>query len=247
MEKVGKEQEDMGEALVLDGIINSIDAEVIATGPSDKGPNRGAIVRHGAYVLWSFEGPVANMTEEGRKLFINTVFYTAKQSGKRILEKKINGTRDGLFTYIKLAKDVNPGFLKTLGQYLPESVREKNLADTEEWLKKNRPYLRADGRVYYVDELARSYNIPNHKIAYLEKCISSLKEEKDVSEIVTALERYTGVTDFGISVSAWEKWYVENKDYIFFSDSDGFRWIIDEGAKTAGIPVKAFRNWSGKL
>ena len=78
LERTGANQREMGEALTLDGIVNSCDAEVIAKGGSDKGPVRGAIVRHGRYTLWGFAGGVQGMTPAGRALFINTVFYSAK-------------------------------------------------------------------------------------------------------------------------------------------------------------------------
>ena len=54
--KIGETQAEMGEALTVDTIVGSCDAEILATGPSDKGPGRGAILRHGRYTLWSFNG-----------------------------------------------------------------------------------------------------------------------------------------------------------------------------------------------
>ena len=111
-------QAKMGEALTLDGIVNSIDAELIAKGTSGKGPERGAIVRHGPYTLWAFEGPVTNMTEEGKALFVNTVYYSAKQKDTSVLEKRQNKSRDGLFIYL-----TKKGLLGTVQQYLPEEAK----------------------------------------------------------------------------------------------------------------------------
>jgi len=115
----GKKQDQMGEALTLDSIVNSVDAELVATGPSAKGPDRGAIVRHGKYVLWGFEGPVSGMTEAGRRLFVNTVVFTAQHANSTVLEKRRNGTRDSLFASLKFAKRV-PGYLNTIKKlYVP--------------------------------------------------------------------------------------------------------------------------------
>ncbi len=236
----------MGEALTLDGILNSIDAELVAKGTSGKGPERGAIVRHGRYTLWAFADSVSGMTEAGRALFINTVFYSAKHADSPVLEKKLNQTRDGLFTYIELARHKNPGFIRTLAQYLPEEARGKSIDATEQWIRENRPYLRADGRVFHVDQLARKMEIPNHKRKILARCIDNLQAARDVEQSVAALERYTGQTDFGTSAQAWQKWFDENRDYLFFSDTEGCRFLIDEQAKAKSIPTETLRGWSSE-
>jgi hypothetical protein len=235
----------MGEALTLDGIVNSIDAELIAKGTSAKGPNRGAIVRHGRYTLWGFEGPVENMTEEGKAMFINTVYYAAKHAEFAVLERKKNSTRDNLFDYITLAENQDPGFLRTLEQYIPESERGKSIEETGKWLKENRPYLYIDGRVFRVDELARSLEIPNYRREYLQRCINNLKQAADVERTLTMLRRYTG-RDFGSTPQAWQQWYDDNYDYLFFSDTDGTHFIIDQQAREKQIPSEQFRNWSSE-
>lgn len=243
---VASGQSGMGEALTLDGTVNSIDGELIAKGLSGKGPDRGAIVRHGRFTLWGFEGGVDDMTELGKRLFVNTVFYAAKQAKSDVLERKLNQTRDGLFTYLDLARNKSPGFLRTMAQYIPESARGKSLKETERWVVENRPYLYAEGRVFHVDELAKKLGIPNHRRAYLEKCIANLREREDVSESAKMLIRYTGCDEHGESYELWEKWYAENREYLFFSDCDGSRFIVDERAKARRIPTEEFRGWSSE-
>jgi hypothetical protein len=236
----------MGEALSLDGIVNSIDAELVAMGTSAKGPQRGAIVRHGRYTLWAYAGGVSDMTKAGRSLFVNTVFYAAAHADDPVLERKLNQTRDGLFLYIDLARKENPGFIQTLGQYLPEDVRGKSADKTERWLQENRPYLCAEGRVFRVDALAKEMAMPNHKRNIIEKCIANLREDRDVGRSVEELERYTGRKDLGASAKAWQAWYDENRDYLFFSDTEGSRFLIDEQAKAKGIPTEKLRGWSSE-
>jgi len=246
LKKAAEEQEEMGEALTLDAIINSIDAELIAKGPSDKGPNRGSIVSHGSYVLWAFEGPVSNMTEEGRKLFINTVIYTARQKDRMVLEIKKNQTRDGLFNYLDLAKNKNPGFLSTMKQYLPKSMKNKNIEETEAWLIENRPFLRNEGRRFMVDSLARQYGIPNYKRGFLEKCISNLESDRDFKTSLQTLIRYTGLSDLGSSYNSWHQWFLDNETYLYFSDCEGSVFKIDEEAKESNIPTEKLRRWSSE-
>lgn len=236
----------MGEALSLDTIVHSIDAELIAKGTSGKGPNRGAIVRHGRFTLWGFEGPPADMTAPGRRLFVNTVVYAAKHRASRVLEKRRNQTRDGLFVYLELARTKNAGFLQTMAQYLPEQARGKSIEETQAWVVENRSYLRANGRVFEVDTFAKNLGIPNHRRELLEHCIANLENGKNVRESVEELVRYTDCRELGDSADAWRKWYDENEDYLFFSDCDGSRFLVDEEAKTAGVATDVFRGWSSE-
>jgi len=244
--RAAKSQSGMGEALTLDTIVNSIDAELIAKGTSGKGPNRGAIVRHGRFTLWAFEGPVDDMTDAGRRLFVNTVVYAAGHRGSAVLEKRMTKTRDGPFSYLESARTRSPGLLGTLGRYLPEEARGKTIDETEAWLVEKRPFLRAEGRVFEVDAFAEKLGIPNHKRELLEHCIANLRSKQNVQESVRELVRYTGQSEFGDSAEAWQDWYEANRDYLFFSDCDGFRFIIDQQAKAAGKPTSEFRGWSSQ-
>lgn len=243
----GEKQSEMGEAFTLDSIVNSIDAELIATGPSDKGPNRGAIIRHGRYVLWGYEGPVSDMTEAGRKLFINVLHLTARYADAPVLEKRNNGTRDNLFESLAYARR-SPGYLNTIKSlYVPKSLSEDHLEEIEGWVVENRPYLRVEGRVFVVDAFARRLGTPNHKKVFIERCIAALEKGEEVEESVKALERYTGRTGFGSSSPLWKKWYTDHKDYLYFSDCDGFRFLIDEEAKQKGESTASLRGWSSEV
>jgi hypothetical protein len=241
LKDVAKDQGGMGEALTLDGIVNSIDAELVAMGISGKGPNRGAILRHGRYTLWAFEGGVEDMTEEGQSLFVNTVFYAARHAHSPVLEKRLNGTRDDPYTYLR------PGLVETLKSlYLPPELSRQDIAGVRAWLIENRPYLRVNGRRYEVDALAKAAGIPSHRRAILEYCIANLRANKNAEASLATLVRYTGCKELGASADAWRTWYNENRDYLFFSDSEGFRFKIDEEAKAKKVPVERLRNWSSE-
>ena len=247
MKEIGKTQSEMGDALTLDSVVNSIDAELIATGPSGKGPNRGAIVRHGRYILWGFEGPVANMTEDGRRLFVNTICYAAGHGKSPVLEHLMNGTRDKLYGSLEFARRA-PGYVNTIKRlYVPESLASATHAQIENWVSQNRPYLRVEGRRrFVVDEFARGLEIPNHTSAYLDRCVQCLEEGDNTERALNALHRYTGRSDLGSSASGWKQWLAENRPYLYFSDCDGFRFRIDAEAKAKGVPTAQLRRWSSE-
>lgn len=152
LKKREKAQKKMGAAFTNDTIFNSIDAELIALGDSGKGPNRGAIVRHGPYTIWGYLGEDSDMTETGKALFVNTCFYATKHANSQVLEKRLNQTRDG-----RSAR-------------FPAADRPYIRVDP-----KNR-------RKFEVDELAKQAGIPNHKKAYLKYLIKYVSKRKPALE-----------------------------------------------------------------
>ena len=240
LERIGKGQAEQGEAIELDTIAGSCDAEVVARGTSAKGPARGSIVRHGPFTLWGFAGGVREMTGPGRDLFINTLHYAARQGDQAVLERRMNKTRYGLEPYLASA-----GLLETVRQYLPEEQEKASKEEVEAWIAGNRPYLRSEGRRLVVDRFARAQGIPNHKLALLERAIECLGDEDLAAQALEVLERYTG-QDLGPAAPAWRAWYEESADYLFFSDCDGFRFVLDEQAQARGIPFEELRGWSSE-
>ena len=244
--KIAASQAGMGEALTIDTIVGSCDAEVLATGPSDKGPGRGAILRHGANTLWSFNGNTEQMTTAGRALFVNTVAFAARQGGLPVLEKRMNGTRDSLFASLEFVKR-SPGYINTMRRlYLPKELATAEPAEVKTWLEENRPYLRTNGRRYELDELAKNFGIPNHCVAFLARCITKLRDQRDRERCHVALVRYTGQNFPATDAKAWAKWFKENRDYLYFSDSEGFIFKVDEEAKRRGVPFQKLRGWSSE-
>jgi len=242
----GRTQAEMGEALTIDSIVGSCDAEVIAVGPSGKGPGRGAILRHGANTLWGFAGGPDEMTPAGRALFVNVVHYAAAQGGKPVLEKRLNGTRDGLFSSLDFARK-HPGYIRTMRRlYLPEALGKADPDAVEAWLTEHRPYLRTNGRRFELDEPALAWKIPNHRVAFLEKCVENLRRKRERERSHGALVRYTGFEFPATDAEAWAGWLKENRDYLYFSDCEGFRFKVDEEAKEKRIPFEKLRGWSSE-
>ena len=69
-------------------------------------------------------------------------------------------------------------------------------------------------------------------------------QAKDVDQAQAALVRYTGREEK--SATAWVKWLKANRDYLFFTDCEGFRFKVDEEAKRKGVPTKKLRGWSSE-
>lgn len=243
LKRRGRNYPEMGEALILDGIVNSIDAEAVALGENDRNAPRGAIIRHGRYTLWTFAGGVDAMTEAGRRLFVNTVYYAASHAHSPVLERRHNETRDSLFGYVELARYRVPGLLAKFGGLLPAEARGRSLAQTEAYLEENRDYLRLDDKAFVIDGFAKRLGIANYRRELLERCIENLRSSRDVQDSLATLTRYTGLS-MGTSAAGWDSWYAQDKDYLFFSDCQGYQFLIDKQAKAKGVPVATLRGWS---
>ena len=61
-----------------------------------------------------------------------------------------------------------------------------------------------------------------------------------------ALVRYTGLEFPATDAKAWAGWLKENRDYLYFSDCEGFRFKVDEEAKEKRIPFEELRGWSSE-
>ncbi|MHC4778237.1 MAG: hypothetical protein ACYTFG_06670, partial [Planctomycetota bacterium] len=163
-----------------------------------------------------------------------------------VLERRLSKTRHSPYTYLALAKYKHPGFIRTLAQYLPEDISGKGVAETEAWLEENLPYLYAPGRRFQLDLQAKALSIPNHRREILERCIADLKVKARYRTAFEILKRYTGVEDLGASSKAWQKWFDENREYLFFSDIGGFKFLVDEDAKSKSIPTAKLRGWTSE-
>lgn len=232
--------DEQGEAIVLDTLVNSIDAEVVAKGTSDKGTNRGAVLRHGPYTLWAYSGGPDEMTSAGENFFVNTVHYAARQGDQVVLERRMNMTRDGMLVYIE-----DKAKFEEKRKLLPKELADASKSQIRKWLKENRPYLRTRDGNLEVDEFAQELGIPNHQRAFLEKCIELVAQPATAAQAYAALKRYTE-QEIEVDAAAWQEWYAANADYLFFSDCDGFRFLVDEEAKEKGIPTVELRGWSSE-
>ena len=61
------------------------------------------------------------------------------------------------------------------------------------------------------------------------------------SESALALLRRYAPEDLGAAKAPWKRWFDENRPYLFFCDSAGFKFFLDVRARQAKAPIKEFR------
>jgi hypothetical protein len=103
-------------------------------------------------------------------------------------------------------------------------------------------YYPQDGYSLQLDADAQKLGISNRKVELLEKCIGLLEKGQDTAMARRVLERYT-VEHFA-TAAEWKNWLTKNKSRLFYTESGGFKFMVNtyaaapKGAAAAG-EVKA--------
>lgn len=219
------------------GFEDSPDAEVIASGVGCDNPRAVALARHGNFFLWGFAGDPAQMTEAGRRVFVNAVCWMKKFDGKRPLVSPIMTPREYVFHLVERLRDADGDEeLASAKRRFPDDVREKTRTDPDKldaYYKEHYERLcpasgdsggfRADPDL---DELGK---VSNRKIDFWDAVLARLaKNDKDEVALRLAARYLPGKPRDAAELKAWVE---ENRKWLFFTDVGGFRWVVDEHAK----------------
>ncbi|MEJ2884787.1 hypothetical protein [Pedobacter sp. GR22-6] len=264
----------------------SPDVEMISSGVCQKDVGAVALGRHGNFFLWGFGASPADMTEEGKKVFVNAVAYMKQFDGKTPISRKYNDrmattddvreiianvTKKSYDDYVSELKTFNEGNAKenkrlndkkAAGQALspeeeaklPYVGRAQEIDSWETYLKRrmgklagrfgndgpafqkylsdNFDYIYCDPDGFFdysIDEDVQQIGVPNHSVKLLETCVSMLKKNERPELALKVLKRYTGE---GFSTAKdWSDWLTKNKKKLFFSETNGYRFIVNTYSK----------------
>jgi hypothetical protein len=209
------------------GFTDSPDAEILALG-FNVGKSYGdvGIGRQGNFLQWGYSAPPSQMTDAGRKLFLNCVHYIRKFDGKAPLLRRQGMARTYIPVLAGIINRIKPDqqkdfFLRTF----PEELYDKYHADPEgltAYYKANLELIYHD-RVYRVDEELRSLGLDsNRKIETLERLFELRQDETHRALAQKLIDRYTdGRTTFD---------FQNGRDRIYFTDLGGYKFkVVPEG------------------
>ncbi|PKQ63900.1 hypothetical protein BZG02_07775 [Labilibaculum filiforme] len=97
------------------------------------------------------------------------------------------------------------------------------------YLLENMDYFYAEPDAFEglkIDEDCKSLGIANTDIKILDAAISLLEKNKDIEKANRLLWRYT-LEDFK-TAKEWRAWYTKYKNKMFFTQSGGFVWMIND-------------------
>jgi Disulphide bond corrector protein DsbC len=164
------------------------------------------------------------MTEEARRVFVNTIVYMKQFDGAvQTVRRGLNG-RDTPMEVIG-SPDLTTAHLT---EWIPDDLLAQTGGDGE---KLKAIYEGKEGFIWVplgtsalsVDEDVLSLGIPNNDIRLLEKCIGQLDDESVSARARRVLTRYTGLAFEG--QAEWTDWLKANREKLYFSDSYGYRFF----------------------
>lgn len=208
------------------GFTDTPDAEVLALGFNvGKAYGDVGIGRQGNFLQWGYAAPPAQMTDCGRKLFVNCVHYIHKFDGKIPILRRQGMARAYIITLAgvinRISGDQKEFFLRTF----PEELYEKYHADPEglaAYYKANLELVYRD-KVYRVDDELKSLGFDsNRKVETLERLFELRKDETKRELAQKLIDRYTdGKTTFDFQTG---------RDRIYFTDLGGYKFkVVPEG------------------
>ncbi len=209
------------------GFEDSPDAEIIAVG-FNWGKSYGdvGIGRQASVLQWGYCDPPSQMTEAGRRLFINCIHYIRRFDGKTpLVRPRVGGRRSALLSasFLKVITDKKGSFTRAF----PDELWDKYQSDFDGLLayyKENLELVYWE-RVYRVDDELKSLGLDsNRKVESLRRLIDLLGDEQRAGTARKLLSRYTDQS-FG-TPQRWRQWFDESKDRLYFTDVGGYKFQV---------------------
>lgn len=102
------------------------------------------------------------------------------------------------------------------------------------FLQNNREYMHTDGQyAIKIDEDAKELGISNRDIKLLYKAVEILQKGEQAEMAKRILSRYT--KEKFETANEWKQWLDTNKKKLFFTDSGGYIWLVNNTTKAEGL------------
>lgn len=193
------------------------DAEIISSGVCLKDVGAVALGRHGNFFLWGFGASPAQMTEEAKKVFVNTVAYMKQFEGKVPITRKYNdrmGTTDDLReTVAKTSRESYDEYVKQSEAFNEMNAKEKKRLDEK----------KAAGQTLTSSE--------EESLAYIGR-----PQKIDTYEAFLKARMGKFAARFGTDAAAFQKYMNDNFNYIYCNPQGFYEFEVDEDVQKIGIP-----------
>ncbi|WP_459068131.1 hypothetical protein [Flavitalea flava] len=193
---------------------DSPDAEVISSGVCQKDVTAVALGRHGNFFLWGFGASPVNMTDEAKKVFVNSVAYMKQFDGRTPIAREYNermATTDDVRNILGWAT-------KEYWQKSVAFMKQAEAGTQEE--KKKLEAKKAAGAVLTDLETQELSAWTNYKPSPPKSWEDYLKD------LMGPFAK-----QFGSNASAFQKYIKENMDFVYCDPKGFFSYNIDEDVK----------------
>ena len=96
---------------------------------------------------------------------------------------------------------------------------------------------------YVIDAEARKFGVPPDSEGFIPRAMEAWKKSGSGESLAEKLlRRYVPEGPRkGATPDEWRKWWEENRPYLFYSDTGGYRWYVDPLAKKRQTPCSELR------
>jgi hypothetical protein len=230
---------------------DSPEVEVLCGGLNSKTPTAAAIWRQGNLLHFGFEPSPAALNAVGRALLVNAVVYISRFTEDRPIVRTPSPF-EGIEPISRAGPDnlfrrPNPSPDYLTYYFSPEARAAGNAKDWaafKKWYRENRSVLRADPKTgkLVLDQEAKALGVAADTAEFFTKTAAELRSGGKAAErACRLLRRYAPDGPTARNVGAWNTWWAQNRPYLFFSDSGGYRWYVDPLAKKRNVPTAQLR------
>lgn len=218
------------------GFEETPDAERILGGINHKGPDYAAIARHGSFVMFGFHARPERLTDEGRRLYLNTLAYAVAHKGTIVETLRLRPRRTDLLDMLTIFAHMYPADRRAAAvarHYAGEQIAPALLEDAaaaREWYTARAPFLHPldDGSNWdtqlqlTVDPECKELGVANDSPAFLDALAARLAANVEDRLARTLLARYVrdvAPADFGA-------WVARNRESLYFTEAGGWVWRV---------------------
>ncbi|MNY56307.1 hypothetical protein D3C86_1923730 [compost metagenome] len=98
----------------------------------------------------------------------------------------------------------------------------------QKYMTANLPYIYCNPNGFYdysIDEDVQQIGISNHDVKLLDACVAMLKKGEKKELALRVLKKYTA--ENFTTAKEWASWLSKNRSKLFFSETDGYRFMIN--------------------
>ena len=210
----------------------SPDAEILALGLNRaKDYGDAGISRHGNVLQWGYGDSPSQMSEAGRRLFVNCVHYIRRFDGRTPLVRREVEGRLCALRWAPAQKGATQPKLVFIGSYAEDVMKRYRgrLDELNDYYVKNVELLYWD-EGYRVDDDLKSLGIEsNRQVETLERLFKLQKDPAHQEIARRLLDRYT---DGRITFD-----FQNGRDRVYFTDFGGYKFkVVPEGYLTIPAP-----------
>ena len=180
------------------------------------------------YTIYTFSKQKQSLDAESTRKFVEMrISEKQKAEEKKARGEKLTASEQQSLDFVPYEPETWEKYIERQKKTPLVSSFDGDIDKAATFLLNNKPYFFGTKRLALesFDTDARSLGVPNDDRRIIEQAIIMLEsgEEEDMAEAL--LRRYT-VKEFK-AAEEWRRWYEEVKEYLFFSESNGYKFYTD--------------------